>query len=253
MTKRETLISWLETEIAAGRIPPGAELPTGHELAADGRWGSIATIRLAITELADRGVIEGGGPGQRWRVPARSPLPVHVARDATRVHAGQQPAGWGDSSWAHDVTAAGHVPDERIRAYEVSPGDAPEAARQLGWTGPDVTLLAREVLRLIDGQPDHLVTYLFPPPVAYDGPALHDNATIPQGSLGYLAAIGYRAVRFALRFRARMPQDPEGVLLEMSRGPVLQVQRTGYGENGQPVYWASEVYPGNRVELIGDF
>jgi GntR family transcriptional regulator len=250
VTKQAALVADLESKIAAGELGPGALVPTEHELRT-GHGVSRQTVRDALRELEDRGIIDGApASGQRRRVPVQVLLPVHLQRDVTRVYWEQAPTGWAADSWAHDVALLGHEPGEQIAVTGVA---ARQPERDYLRLSKGAVVVMRDVLRLVDGKPHNEVAYLFPRWVA-DSTDLAGYGNIPQGSTAYLAEIGHQPVTFRVRMRTRMASDGERDRLKMPRAvPVLVVWRTGHQSDGRPVYCSREVYPGNRVELIGDF
>jgi GntR family phosphonate transport system transcriptional regulator len=219
----------LDAEITAGRLPPGARLPTEAELTA--RFAvNRHTVRRAMEQLEARGLVrieQGRGS--------------FVAEDVLDYRLGPR------TRFSENIRRQNREPEGRIlRVAEI----AAEAslAELLGIRrGRPVVLVER--LALADGRPVVLGTHHFPAARFAQLPArLAENASITAA----MAACGvpdYR--RQVTRVTARLPTPEEAELLQQSRSrPVLVTEAVNVDPAGAVVDVTFARYAAGRVQLV---
>ncbi|WP_270938933.1 phosphonate metabolism transcriptional regulator PhnF [Falsiroseomonas oryzae] len=235
LARREGVALWrqiqqtLEAEIAAGRVPPGARLPTEAELSA--RFSvNRHTVRRAMEELEGRGLVRiEHGRGS------------FVAEDVLDYRLGPR------TRFSENIRRENREPEGRILRIAEMPAEA-ALAEQLGLRRGRPVIVA-ERLALADGRPVVLGTHHFPaarfPQLAA---LLADNPSISAA----LAACGvpdYR--RLVTRVTARLPTPEEAELLQQSRSrPVLVTEAVNVDPEGAVVDVTHARYAAGRVQLI---
>jgi GntR family transcriptional regulator len=76
---------------------------------------------------------------------------------------------------------------------------------------------------------------------------------IPHGANKVLDDLGHMQVRFRNEITTRMPTTDEARRLNIGPGiPVVQLLRTAYDQDDQPVRLAATILPGDRYVLVYD-
>jgi GntR family transcriptional regulator len=221
---------WLAEMISAGRLAPGDRMPTEHDLA---EWLDVSrmTLRHALASLARRGLVTRA-VGRRGGTFVAEPK---LEQDRTTL------AGFSEQLRRHGMVAGARV----LSATERAAG--PVSAAALGLSDGDPVYEVRRV-RLGDGQPIGLERSVFP---AAAFPGMLDCRL--DGSLYDLLD-----ERYGQRpCRARESLEPvtagvrEAEALEVREGaPLMQVERTAYGQAGQPVEFARDLFRGDRTRIV---
>lgn len=219
----------IEREIAAGRPPPGARLPT--EQVFTERFGvNRHTVRRAMEELEAAGLVrveQGRG--------------TFVAEDVLDYRLGAR------TRFTEVIRRQNREPGGRIvRIAEIAADAA--VASALGLPRGRPVVLAQRV-GLVDGRPVVVGTHFFPAArFRRIAAALADDPSITRA----LAAGGvpeYR--RRTTRVTARMPTPEEAELLQQSRSrPVLATETVNTDPDGEPVEAGWGCYAAGRVQLV---
>jgi GntR family phosphonate transport system transcriptional regulator len=223
------IVRGIEQDVAAGRLLPGARLPTEAQMSA--RLGvNRHTVRRALEELSRSGLVrvEQG----RGSFIAEDVLDYAVSA-RTRF-----------SEWirAHNKEPGGRVLDLREVAAD------PAAAAGLGLR-PGERIVRLERLGLADGRPVSLGSHHFPAD-RFPGllQALRDHGAV-TAALAQVGLTDYR--RQVTRVTARMPQGSEAELLHMSRGrPVLVTEGVNVDLAGAIVEFGVTCYPTPLVQIV---
>lgn len=219
----------LEGEIAAGRHPPGARLPTEAELSARFQVNRH-TVRRAMEELEGRGLVrieQGRGSFVAEDV-LDYPLGSRVRFSETIRRQNREPAG------------------RILRVEEIAAEAAVAEALRLR-RGRAVIRVER--LGLADGRPVVLGRHHFP---ASRFSRLLEVMTQDSSITEAMAECGvpdYR--RQTTRITARLPTAEEAELLQQSRTrPVLLAEAINCDPQGVPVDYTEGLYAAGRVQLI---
>jgi GntR family transcriptional regulator, phosphonate transport system regulatory protein len=219
----------IEREIAAGRYPPGARMPT--EQAFTARFGvNRHTIRRAMEELEAAGLVrveQGRG--------------TFVAEDVLDYRLGAR------TRFTEVIRRQNREPSGRIvRIAEVA-ADASVAAALGLQRGRPVVLAER--VGLVDGRPVVVGTHFFS---AARFPRIAAELAADPSITRALAAGGvpdYR--RRTTRVTARMPTPEEAGLLQQSRTrPVLAAETVNTDPEGEPVEAGWSCYAAGRVQFV---
>ena len=96
-------------------------------------------------------------------------------------------------------------------------------------------MIVRDRRYLLDGKPVLLARSYLPASLAR-GTQITQPDTGPGGTYARLADLGHAPARFREDLRARMPEPGEVAALDLAPGtPVVEVIRTAYASDGQPV------------------
>lgn len=242
-TTTDRIAGDLRRDILAGKLAPGAKLPSEQELG-DLYSASRGTIRRALELLANEGlVVSRSGIGHYVR--EYFPLewyPAVFESPRTRKDTAEA----GADGWAADVVARGRVPEQKVEVAIVAP--PPRVAEFLATPSGELVVTRRRV-RLVDGTPYHTADSYYPRDVAEGTPIMQaGDITIPGG---LMAAAGHRQARFVDRITPRMPTQEEVIRLELPRGTaVAEHLRIGFNEAGRAVRVIIQVLPGDRNVIV---
>jgi GntR family transcriptional regulator len=213
----------LEASIRAGRLAPGAQLPSEPKLAE--MFGvSRNTIREAIRSLLAKGILEGRkGIGTFVHVDNRKDWPVETGIEEL-------------TSTTEMITAAGYTPGCRDYRLDVVPCPAEAAAALLLESGARVYRLTR--VRLADDQPVIVCTDILP--VDRIGERVMRRFK-GQGSLfSFLAdhcGLSIAVARTALK--PILPDAAIAAALALApHEPILLLKQTHFDERHQPVIYS---------------
>jgi GntR family transcriptional regulator len=221
---------WLADAIATGRLAPGDRLPTEQDLAA---WLGVSrmTLRHALAELAQRGLVTRtvGRSGGTFVAEPK------VEQDLTVL------AGFSEQLRRSGLVAGARV----LAAAQIPASPAASAALEIG-PGSPVYEVRR--LRLAGGQPILIEHSLFP---AARCPGLLEYRL--DGSLYELLEEKYGQ----RPYRAKEVLEPvaagvrEAEALGVAEGaPLMLVERTAYGRNGEPLEFARDLFRGDRTRVV---
>lgn len=214
----------LRARIMSGELAPGDRLPGEPALVRD---YSVAkeTARRALTRLVDEGMAirrRGSGTYVREFRPIQRVADHRLARKAWAE---------GRSIWGSDLGDR----EFTVADVHVSEAGAPrQVARLLGLAeGEPVVVRSRRYL--VEGEPvQQAVSYL--PAERVRGSAVAEPSPGPGGIYARLADLGLTPHHFTEELRARMPSQEESNLLVVPGGtPVIEIYRTAFTAEGQPV------------------
>ncbi len=219
----------LETEIGAGRLPPGTRLPTEAELSA--RFAvNRHTVRRAMEELQSRGLVrieQGRGS--------------FVAEDVLDYPLGPR------TRFSETIRRQNREPQGRIlRLDEIDAEGSVAEALKLRRNRP---VLIAERLGLVDGRPVVVGSHYFSV-ARFPGMArlLAEDSSITR-ALAALGVADYR--RQTTRITARMPTAEEATRLEQSRSrPVLVTEAVNVDPAGEPVELSIACYAAGRMQIL---
>jgi GntR family phosphonate transport system transcriptional regulator len=235
LVRRDGVALWrqieraLYAEITAGKLPPGARLPTEAELTA--RFAvNRHTVRRAMEELEARGLVrieQGRGS--------------FVAEDVLDYRLGPR------TRFSENIRRQNREPEGRIlRVAEI----AAEAslAELLGIRrGRPVVLVER--LALADGRPVVIGTHHFPAARFAQLPARLGETSSITAAMAACGVPDYR--RRVTRVTARLPTPEEAELLQQSRSrPVLVTEAINVDPEGAVVDVTFARYAAGRVQLV---
>jgi GntR family transcriptional regulator len=243
----EAIAGGLRDDITAGRYKPGDTIPSESDLAAE--WeASRTTVRRALSALQGEGLVTEGHGRLGRQVQDRRPLIFYAVRSESRKRAAER-RGLGTDAWVADAAEQGHVAGQDIAvAIEEA---SPDIAGRLGLDA-GARVFVRMRVRSLDGKPHDLNDTHYPADIA-EGTRIAHPADIPEGTIAYMAELGYVQVRFSDDVAARMPTPAEARELRMAAGVPLLVQyRTGYTVD-RPVKVTVTRWPADRVRLVWEF
>ncbi|MEO3874146.1 GntR family transcriptional regulator [Nonomuraea sp. B12E4] len=208
--RHQQIAADIRADIMAGRLPPGAQLPSTQQLV-DRYATANATVQRALSLLKDEGFLEGR-PGKGVYVRAKQLFPVEVS-------AYFEPS---PQRYTYEVL------DVR---EEAPPSDVAEA---LGLDSDDSAVLRHRLLRH-DGEPVELSWSYYPASLARGTP-LAGRTKIRGGAPQVLADLGYPEREFTDLLSTRPPTVQEAERLELPEGvPVIRQFRVIYSDDMRPV------------------
>jgi len=219
----------LKDELARGRWPPGAPMPSDAELVA--QFGvSRMTVTRALNELRAEGLIE--------RVQGVGTFAAHLARVASQLRI---------RDLHEEIVARGHQHRAEVQLAQREKAD-PALAARLG-VAAGAAVFHTLIVHFEDGVPlqceDRYVNAAVAP-----GFLKHDFTQITPTQALLQAAPLWQA-QYAIE--AALPTAQEARLLGIGRGePCLVVVRRTVGPQG-PITIARLVHPGSRYLLQGEF
>jgi GntR family transcriptional regulator len=233
----------LRRRILSGELAPGAKIPTENELVEQYQAARLTT-RQAVELLKTEGLLDAIR-GRGVFVRSRPPI-VRLGSDRfSRWRRQTNQAGF-----FADTAAAGSQPDIEVEvSRRIAP---PDIAERMGLPKRS-RVLVRSRRYLADGIPMQLATSYVPLDVVEGAPAVAKPNPGPGGIYMRMEEAGHPITRFVERITTRMPTPEEAAALQLGTGtPVLQVQRTTYGEDDRVLEVVDMILAGNRYELAYD-
>lgn len=219
----------LAEEIAAGRLAPGAQLPTEPRLAE--RFGvNRHTVRRAVAVLASRGLVRATQGRGTFVEEARLPYPLGSRTRFSEIVSGAGREAWGDL----------------LDAAEIPADPALAAALALE---PGAPVLALTTRHRADGTPLSTARTCLPLP-RFAG---FDRA---YGTLGSITR-AYREfgiedyTRLSTRISGRLAGAEEAALLDLAPGrALLAIESVNVDREGRRIQATRSLFAADRVELV---
>jgi GntR family transcriptional regulator len=240
----------LRQRIEAGELAPGGQLPTELELR-DRYSASRNTVRDAVKWLTSLGLVEVR-PGQGTFV-------IEKTDPFITTLSGDPRTGFGGGEGTRYLSEV----SERKRMATTSPiqveiqESTPDIAEKLE-KPPRSVVISRHERRFIDGTPWSMQTSFYPMEFLQRGAdRLTQPFDIEHGTVQYLAdtlRIHQTGYRDWLVVRAPNPNETDFFKLPPDgRTPVIEIARTAFDANGQPMRVTVTVYPADRNQFVFDF
>jgi len=231
----------LHRQIESGELAGGAQLPTEIELM-EQHEASRNTVRDAIKLLSSRREVEVR-PGQGTFVVERiNPIVTTLTEDPKTGRGGGE-----EGVYIAEVEAANRIPENSEPRVEIQKvrGNLAAALR----VEDETQVISRHQQRFIDGTPWSLQTSFYPMSLLAKGATRLIEATdIPEGTVTYLAEnanskqTGYRDT-----IAVRAPDATEVAFFKIpADGPVFEVFRVGFDQDGNRFRLTVTVYPVDR-------
>lgn len=240
----------LRQQIESGRLSHGSRLPTELELR-ETYQASRNTVRDAIKWLTSLGLVTTR-PGQgTFVVEDTDPFVTTLSPDPATGFGG----GEGD---LYQSEVARSNRKLIIGPVQVEIQDAPEDIARLLRIAAGSEVILRQERHNIDGTPSSMQTSYYPTVFADSGAErLRGARSLEEGAVKYLAdTLGIRQAGYRDWLLVRTPNTIEADFLKLpqdGRIPVVQIFRTAFDENEQPMRVTITVYPADRSQFIFDF
>ena len=243
----ESVAADLRDDITTGKLKPGDAIPTEMDLA-DDRGMSRTTIRRALTQLTNEGLITEGKGRLGRHVAERTLLRFDAVRSESRAFVAER-AGLGTDAYVTTAHEQGHTGRQDIKV--TNEAATPDMAARLGLE-PGERVVVRQRVRYLDDKPNDLNDTYYPADIADGTPITHPD-DVKIGTIALMASLGYIQDHFADEVTARMPTPDEARALRMPAGVPLIIQiRTGYTPE-RPVKVTVTKWRGDRVRLVWEF
>jgi GntR family transcriptional regulator len=214
----------LRRSIANGEHPANSRLPGENDLMATYQVAR-ETARKALAQLINEGIAT---PRRGAGVYVRDFQPV-IRNGIQRLSSSTWPEG--KSIWGEETEGRSLATD----SVQVTEQDPPDRAAILLGLANGERVVVRDRRYLLDGKPVLLArSYLSAHLVS--GSPITQPDTGPGGTYARLRDLGHAPTHFREDLRARMPEPGEAAALQLAAGtPVVEVIRTAYTSDGQPV------------------
>jgi GntR family transcriptional regulator len=240
----------LRAHIESGELAPGSQLPTELELR-DKYKASRNTVRDAIKWLTTLGLV-ATRPGQgTFVVEDMDPFVTTLSGDPKTGFGGGE-----GTRFLSEVSARNRKPTTSPIQVEIQEA-SPEIALKLGRPSGTVVILRHEK-RFIDGTPWSMQTSFYPMEFLQRGAdRLTSPFDIEDGAVKYLGeTLHIQQVGYRDWFTVRAPNVNETDFFRLppdGRTSVIEISRTAFDGNGQPMRVTVTVYPADRNQFIFDF
>jgi len=233
----------LRSQIEAGMLAPGAQLPTEGELMAD--YGtSRNTIREAIKMLVTPGLVETRAGQGTFVTEKPNPFVSTLTGD---------PRTGETSIYIDEVKRKGrkHSQDEPTVEMQRATAKVAKALR----IAKGASVVSRHYKRFIDGTPWSLQTSFYPMSLVEKGALrLLQPADIEEGAVEYVAqASGIKQASYRDSIAVRAPDENEISFFRLpadGRISVFEIYRTAFDEHGDRIRLTITVYPADRNRFI---
>jgi GntR family transcriptional regulator len=240
----------LREQIESGALAPGSQLPTELELR-EKYSASRNTVRDAIKWLTNLGLV-ATRPGQGTFVAEdMDPFVTTLSGDPKTGFGGGE-----GTRYLSEVEGRNRKPFISPIKVEIQTA-SPEVATGLGRSA-DSEVISRHEKRFIGGTPWSMQTSFYPMEFA-DGGAerLSRPRNIDEGTVQYLAdTLHIHQVGYRDWIIVRAPDTNEAEFFKLppdGRTSVVEISRTAFDGNGQPMRFTVTVYPADRNQFIFDF
>ncbi|MGW0182222.1 GntR family transcriptional regulator [Nocardia sp. NPDC003345] len=224
------IAGYLRDQIVRGDLPPGSEVPSERELAAQWRVAR-PTASKALQALRQQGLVESRqGSGTFVREPHAAPRARERLERAAVL-------GTMYSDVEHiEFPFLGIVPAPR------------HVASTLGVDNNDEVIQRQRLIRNENHGPSELCTSWYPASLADRAPRLLIGERLRGGTLRYIAdAVGLRATYAREQVCARLATEDERRWLDLAEpSAVLTYWLVAYDPDGNPVQFDEAVYPPQR-------
>ena len=236
------IASDLRASITSGERGPGSRLPGENDLMATYQVAR-ETARKALAQLINEGIAT---PRRGAGVYVREFRPV-IRNGIARLSASTWPEGkpiWGAEAEGRSL---------EVDSVQVSEDDPPDRAAILLGLADGERVIVRDRRYLLDGKPVLLARSYLPARLVR-GTQVAQPDTGPGGTHARLADLGHAPTHFREDLRARMPEPGEVSALDLAPGtPVVEVIRTAYASDGQPVEASEMVADASAYVFRYDF
>jgi GntR family transcriptional regulator len=234
----------LRQKIESGELGHGAQLPTELELR-ENYDASRNTVRDAVKWLITRGLVETR-PGQGTFV-------VEMTDPFVTTLSVPETGGVEGVAYESEVTALGRKPTTTNPRVEIQLATLVVASALRLNEG--ATVVSRHQQRFIDDTPWSLQTTFYPMRFVEAGAVrLIQAADIKEGVVGYLATeLMIKQVGYSDKILVRSPDQNETAFFKLpddGRVAVMEVLRTGFDENGDPLRFTATVFPADRNQFV---
>jgi GntR family transcriptional regulator len=236
----------IRAKIESGEYPPGGQLPTYDDLAAQYQC-SLAVARKAVDLLRQQGLVvtrHGKGSYVRERPRGRR----HGINRYSRSRWG---AG-GQMVLVAEAAQQGLTATQTIRFLgEV---EAPDSVAERLNIQPRTPVFVRRRTTIIENRPNQLADSYYPLAVTEKAPQIKEEDTGRGGGFARLEEAGYRLATIREEFGVRMPTGPETVALKLPAGtPVVELTRTTKDDSGTPIEVMLAVIAGDMITFDYEF
>jgi GntR family transcriptional regulator len=231
----------LRAAIESDALPHGTQLPSLRTMERD-YGASAGTVRNALDQLTSEGLLyTRQGQGVFVRRPRR------MLRDGSRRHVrSARPAGTGPME--AEAAEQGFVRAQTGTGVSLEPASS-DIAEWLGDIASGTSLLRRDMVLTLDGEPAALASSWFPADLVEGSPIARPEP-VPGGVHGELARLigGLGDAREELF--ARMPTPTEATTLRLPPGtPVVELWRTIPAADGRVIEVTRFLFDGARYRF----
>jgi GntR family phosphonate transport system transcriptional regulator len=219
----------LQQDIVGGGYASGEKLPGEIDMAR--RFGvNRHTVRRAIAELSDRGLVRAARGSGTYVDTARIAYPIGPRTRFSEI-----------------VGRAGHAPEGRLIAHRREAASREVAAR-LG-LAEEAPVICMEILRSADGVPIASATNYVPAALMPDAARVFARVRSLTRTLAHFGIADYR--RWKTSITAALADSVQAERLGLSPGrPLLVVEKIDVTPDGRPVMTSQTRFSADRVELL---
>lgn len=232
----------LRRSITSGERGPDTRLPGENDLMATYQVAR-ETARKALAQLINEGIAT---PRRGAGVYVRGFRPV-IRNGIQRLSGSTWPEGrsiWGEEADGRSLA---------VDSVQVSEDNPPGRAAILLGLDDGERVIVRDRRYLLDGKPVLLARSYLPASLVA-GSQVAQPDTGPGGTYARLRDLGHPPTHFREDLRARMPEPGEASALDLPAGtPVIEVIRTAYASDGQPVEVSEMVADASAYVFRYDF
>lgn len=231
----------LRSEIHAGTLKPGDQLPTEQDLM-EKYQASRTPVRQALATLANEGLTESA-TSRGTLVRQNRPLTLHASRYEREYRDVSTTDAYNSELSAQHRTSGQTFEMKLVRASE-------DVSLRLG-VEEGSFVVQRRCIRTVDNKPSSIQDSYYPYGIAQKAPEILNDSIVDRGIIAVLADAGHTEIGYSDQIYVRTsPTDEEKRLLELgSTMPVLYHIRIAYTAQ-RPVRLTWTTWVGDGIHLV---
>ena len=238
----------LRRRIESGDLEEGKQIPTEKQLAKDYNM-SLNTVRTALKELENRGLVDKRHGKGTWVIERVDPIVITLSGDPEKG-----PGGGEGHVYVKEVDRSGRSRREDPPHVQIIKASSAVAGLLQIAAGTDVIL--RHQKRYVDERPWSLQASYYPRSLLSRAPRLLDTDDIEEGTVTYMAECGIKQAGYQDAIEWRAPNEEETAYFRFPADgyvQVVEIRRIAFDQKGNSVRLTITAYRADRNRFVLNF